>query len=105
LTQVDYNGQSETFDWVAVSIQEKDVIAVDVYPNPINYSSSLNMDFHNYSGQTHLLIFDFSGRKVYESEFFVENSSKQLFIELERGTYILQFINKQGQILKKLIVK
>lgn len=105
LAQYDYDGKSESFSWVAVHVENKEVASVQIYPNPLT-TNSLNLDFQNFEGQTMITIYDFSGRKIMERSLFIESASStiQLPIDLPNGTYNIQLINAQNVIVKKLIV-
>jgi hypothetical protein len=105
LTQVDYNGQSETFDWVAVHFEVKKEASVDVYPNPLT-NGSLNLNMHNITGNAQIIIYDFSGRVVYKEIKNIENDNQhlQLHLDLAKGAYNVQIVNEQQTVVKRLIV-
>jgi len=105
LTQVDYNGQSETFDWVAVNCEVENEASVNIYPNPLS-SGNLNMQFDNYQGQTEIVIFDLSGRKVYSNIKQIDSASQnfQLALNLPNGIYSIQIISGNKIQIKKLII-
>ena len=106
LTQVDYNGQSETFDWVAVNFEQKEAPSVMLYPNPVS-NQNLNINFHNFKGQTTLNIYDISGKLVYQEELNIADSdqSKAVQINLSQGIYNIQLINNDNVVIKRLLVK
>ncbi len=103
LTQVDYNGQSETFDWVAVNRAADDEPSIQMYPNPLT-GGMLNIDFNNIDENVQLSIYDFSGRLVYNRSVDAGQTNIQLAIDLAQGTYSIQIVGSQMLITKKLIV-
>jgi hypothetical protein len=105
LTQVDYDGQSETFDWVAVNREVENEASVNIYPNPLS-SGSLNIQFDNYHGQTEIVIFDLSGRRVYRDMKQIDSASQNflLALNLPKGMYSVQIISENKIQIKKLII-
>ena len=105
LTQVDYNGQSETFDWVAVKREVIDEVAFDIYPNPVS-SGNLNINFHNFSGKTEIKIYSLSGHEIYRNYFEISNNleTAHLYLDLQKGLYSIQVVNNSSTLIKKLIV-
>jgi hypothetical protein len=86
--QVDYNGQSESFNWVAVSIGMMNQVAVVVYPNPLS-SGPLSLDFENMAGKVNITIYDMAGRELYSRDYTIDksHSSISLHHNLTKGMY------------------
>jgi len=105
LTQVDFNGESETFDWVAVKFDADTELSMIIYPNPLS-SGNLNIDSKNIIGEIQIQIFDMSGREVFNLQQNVnsENHTISIPVNLSKGFYNLQLINQSGVITKQLIV-
>jgi hypothetical protein len=103
LTQVDYDGQSETFDWVAVNRIAEEEPSVQIFPNPLS-NGPLNLDFNNIEGNIQLSIFDFSGRLVYSQNMEIMNTNIKIPINLAKGSYSIHIISDHNQFTKKLIV-
>ena len=105
LTQVDYNGQSETFDWVAVSVKAKEIASMDIYPNPLT-GNALSIDMHNAMGKTQIVIYDLSGRELFNRFEQIDSDYKRIKISLDlpKGVYNVQLISQQSIIIKRLII-
>jgi hypothetical protein len=105
LTQVDFDGESKSYEWEMVSFVKKNQIEMFLYPNPIS-NNNLNIDAHNIFGQTQIRIFDNSNRLVFEKAVIInsENQTINLQIDFPKGIYFVQLINSEKLITKKLIV-
>jgi hypothetical protein len=106
LIQVDYDGQSETFDWVAVAFEDEEIQSMNIFPNPLS-GNMLNIETHNLVGNTRIVIYDLSGREVFNAieEISSENHSFHCSLDLPVGIYNIQLINNRGVIVKRLIIK
>ena len=105
LTQVDYDGKSVSYDWVAVNVNKKEP-QLSVYPNPISANTALNVNFDNMIGKTEVLIYSVDGKQVFITNQLIENSSQivKLNIDLPKGHYFMQIRNSDKAIVKKLVV-
>ncbi len=105
LIQVDYDGQMETFDWVAVSYKDSKMATMDIYPNPTS-DGVLNVSIHNVIGELQIVVYDISGREVYRKLELLETENQylQLLLDLPSGIYNIQLVNQSNIMMKKLIV-
>jgi hypothetical protein len=105
LTQVDYDGQSETFDWVAVNRIVEDEPSVQIFPNPLS-GNVLNIETYSFTGNTKILIYDLNGREVFKTIEYInsKNQSLRYSLNLPAGVYNIQLINNRGVVIKRLII-
>jgi len=105
LIQVDYDGNYEIFNWIAVTINDELKSDINIYPNPLS-NGQLNIQFNNNSGKTSIRIFDFSGRIVFNKtiEIIYNDQIINLNLELPKGSYFIHFINNKNNSIKKLII-
>jgi len=106
LIQVDYDGQFETFDWVAVNLTESLITSINIFPNPLS-DDLLNIQLRNIIGKTNLNIYDFSGRIVFIKTIVFESRDQliRLNLDLPKGSYYMHFIGSSSNIVKKLIIQ
>ena len=105
LTQVDFDGKTESFDWKMISFVEENQIEMLLYPNPIS-NGNLNIEIHNIVGKTQIRIFDNSSRIVYNKNMEVNAEMQKITmpISFPKGVYFVQLINSKKTITKKLLV-
>jgi hypothetical protein len=106
LVQVDYNGQSETFKWVAVTIDKTEDFSVNLYPNPSS-NGELHLELNNLSGQAIVEIFDMAGRIMFTRIY--SNGGEQRVIDLQpslaKGIYNIRITNNEQSVSKRLVVR
>jgi len=105
LTQVDFDGEKESFDWKMISFVEENQMEILLYPNPIS-NGNLNIEIHNIVGKTQIMIFDNSSRLVYNKNMIVNAEMQKINIPIDfpKGIYFVQLINSKKTITKKLSV-
>jgi hypothetical protein len=73
---------------------------ISIFPNPID-SGILNFKVNDNSTIHKVMIFDLSGRKIFEQV----NVVKQIDLtDLQKGNYVLQIVTNNGTLTKKIIV-
>lgn len=105
LRQVDYNGQSETFNAVAVRCNEGQP-SVSFYPNP--FTSGLSIDMVNIgSDKATLTVYDILGQKVLAKNLVSnELSNGTLILDLEplaKGLYTIEFRSDSYSKIAKIV--
>ncbi len=93
LTQVDFDGASETFDVIAVSCENKNP-EISCYPNP--FSDQLVVTLQNIGAeQGSLVLRDVTGRVIMQRELSTDDFSQQsvalTLSEIASGVYSLEF--------------
>jgi hypothetical protein len=83
-----------------VNIDEKIIESIQVYPNPV--TNNLKINNINNIDMVSVSIIDFTGHRVKE---FEPNCSDIDVSTLKPGIYFLKMTYKNGEILKKVIVK
>ncbi len=102
--------QSSNFD-TAISVNEicltvsnneieSQNLQVTIYPNPFN--NNLNIK-NNYEGQTEIILFDITGRKLYQNKF--TNSITINTEQIEKGIYVFELKNKVRGLINGKVVK
>ncbi len=88
-------GQSKPVNESAANDDSK---IIQFYPNPA--TTVINFDFqHDYNNSYSLLVFNFMGKKVFETKNALSRTS--LYLEsFYRGIYIFQLRDKNGAILE-----
>lgn len=104
LKQTDYDGQFEYFEPVAVTIKST-YDDVTVYPNPVSGNGYLTFSSLKDDEQT-LVIYDVSGRIVYQKQYAITTGNNKLTLEttnLTKGMYFIKMDNAEDGINLKFI--
>jgi hypothetical protein len=93
--------KTEDLSVTALGVSQTDLL---VYPNPTN--EMLNISFSDdYQGQVNLKLTDVSGREVWSSVIFKDNTTYQTTVNLSdmaSGTYILE-VNGKTKMVRKVV--
>ncbi len=105
LTQVDFNGEQEVFEWKAVNFSLILEPQLSVYPNP-SKGTNTNIKLSNMSGATQLDVLDMTGRIIYSQSLdLIETSNLiPLNLDLSAGIYSIRSVNNNSIITKQFIV-
>lgn len=105
LTQVDFDGKSETFSAVKVRFTDSPIAQMDIFPNPATNAAALAYPFEK--GETYqLLITDLSGKEIKSQSLAPTVAQSILELDLSdmpTGTYLVRLQSSQGTSVKKLI--
>ena len=87
-------------------IQRKDILRLNVYPNPLNGNTHAEVDITNISGlPTTISVYDINGRLISSSKFTDRQIHWNLdAAELSHGIYIIKAENQHFSDQKKLVV-
>lgn len=95
------------FNLVESQLNNSNIISqrekITLFSNPLN-ENQLNINLGNFNAPTTIRLINSNGQTLIEH---VANN-KQLFqldINLHSGIYLVQFINKQDTVVKKLVVE
>ncbi len=107
LRNVDYDGASETFDWVFVKRGFSEFKLAALYPNPAKNRAHLDIINPTDNG-IHIVIRDMVG-KVLLDKLYKSNGTMQSFdidlSDLSAGTYYLSIDNNKDRIIKLLVIE
>ncbi|MFK7953117.1 MAG: T9SS type A sorting domain-containing protein, partial [Ekhidna sp.] len=96
LLQIDFDGKSELSSTIMIVNNNRAEFAI--YPNP--FTNEINIDFSSSNFQ--LLVYNLSGRKVFEK--VVSTKEASLLLEkLSVGTYQIQAFNEHFHHSQKLV--
>lgn len=101
LKQTDYDGKYSYSSIESVVIKER-FEGFSVFPNPVTGNGYLTFDSSVEDVKT-IVIYDISGRLVYEQLFNIEKGNNKLTLEtqnLTQGMYFIKMINEDGVNLK-----
>ena len=106
LTQVDFDGQQEVFEWKSVNFNSNNEASLNVYPNPSN-TGTATISLTNMNGATDLEVLDIAGRIVYRKslDLLETNTNIPLNLNLGAGVYIVRIVNNQSTLTQRLIVE
>jgi len=106
LTQVDFDGNREVFDWKSVNFEKTDKPDLSIYPNPSIHGNT-NIILKNIEGNTELQIVDIAGRIVFSKslELIDVNNSLPFNFNLGTGLYFVRIQNNNNTLTQRLIVK
>lgn len=76
---------------------------ITIYPNPLN-GKQLNINLGDLAGTTTIKVIDLNGRTLIENV-TVNKQITKLDVKLQSGIYLVQLANKQGTIVKQLVVE
>ncbi len=106
LTQVDYDGQQEVFDWKSVNFDNTKEPKLSVYPNP-SKAGKATIKLSNIKGLTQIEVLDIAGRLVYNKSFELTETNNQirLNLNLKSGVYFIRTSNNNSTLTQRLIVE
>lgn len=103
LSQIDYDGTSETFNPISI-IYDKPII-LSINPNPVEEVLHLYLD-EKLRGTTHLTIFNTKGQRVYKKSFIGDYEIINLNVEgFKKGYYLLEIDHDQRKGNLKFLKK
>lgn len=100
LTQTDYDGQSETFDAVSVSMLSEDMISVG--PNPA--TDYLNISISGDAGSADILIYNVIGEQVKSISMF-GNTQNINVSDLAKGTYMVIIAADNDRVSTRIVIQ
>ena len=106
LTQVDFNGNQENFEWKSIRFGRTLEPTLSIYPNP-STNGELSIYLENIMGNTELKIQDILGRILYRKVMNIEESNSKIALDLNlsSGIYFIQIMNKEKAYTQRLIIK
>ena len=106
LTQVDYDGQQEVFDWKSVTFEENKEAKLSVYPNP-SKAGKITIRMENIKGTTQVDVLDIAGRIIFHKtiELMEANNQIHLNLNLSAGVYFIRSTNNNNTLTQRLIVE
>lgn len=102
LKQVDFNGDSETFNTISIAQNESELIVQPPYPNPITENTLYLPIILKHNEELTFSIYDTSGRKTIIQSRQLERGFQQLeldFTNVQSGIYQLQIVNNQNVVI------
>lgn len=112
LIQVDFDGTRTIYGPILAELNQESQVDIHVYPNPTNYSSSINVTYSGFEPGTEVLMVleDILGKIVYSKvEVSQDNGSNVHVIDLNKnipsGIYKLIGLSGQTELSKTVIVR
>ncbi|MFH0866785.1 MAG: T9SS type A sorting domain-containing protein [Bacteroidota bacterium] len=106
LKQTDFDGKSETFAPVAVTIKKQEEFTYTIYPNPA--SKVLNLVYENANENTSFEISDLLGNKICSQTLEKSNQSKKITLNVsdyEKGIYFIKVTSSGIISVKKIVIQ
>jgi hypothetical protein len=107
LTQVDYDGESETFTPVSVVNPTATMDNISIYPNPASHSFAVVLQAKNSETVT-INIIDLTGKLIRQEQHELVRGENGLIFkvenELSRGTYIIQVDSQFSRFAPQRVV-
>jgi hypothetical protein len=104
---VDYDGASESFDWVFVKRGSTEFKLVNLYPNPA--TNTAHIEIVNPTGHTiHIELRDMVGKLIFSKDYEAKDGLQTIDLDLSTtsaGTYSLSIDNSIDRIIKMLIIR
>lgn len=102
LTQVDFDGKSETFEVVLTFFESE--YEVVVFPNPVNETITIQFGAQFSRTTTDLILSSLSGKIIWSQQVFLVGSRLEVYIDsLGPGTYFLELKNSKSTHRSKVI--
>ncbi|AZQ61185.1 T9SS type A sorting domain-containing protein [Flammeovirga pectinis] len=109
LTQVDFDGKSETFATKSIQfgVVNQNLISVNCYPNPIQQEGIINISFQQKSeNDIHLALININGVLIQKERFSPSSSTiKWKLNSTQKGIYFLKIQVGTTQIIKKISIQ
>jgi hypothetical protein len=107
IRNVDYDGASESFDWVFVKRGSTEFKLVNLYPNPA--TNTAHIEIVNPTGHTiHIELRDMVGKLIFSKDYEAKDGLQTIDLDLSTtsaGTYSLSIDNSIDRIIKMLIIR
>lgn len=88
----------------AVGDLDKDLVSLDIFPNPNDGHFNIKINGSNENGQ--LILTDMTGRKVYEKVIFKEDNLIEMNQKnLSQGVYFLSFVTDGLRTVRKVVIE
>jgi len=95
---------SEAYPWGVVGVQEDDMFAFMVHPNPSNGIVNVSGEFTKYD-EFEIIIFDLLGNQVYNKVYNTIAQTVSLDLDyLARGSYMLYVNSNEGVLGKRKVI-
>jgi hypothetical protein len=102
LKQVDFNGDSETFNIISIAANEGDLIVQPPYPNPL-IDNTLYLPINlKYDEELTITVYDNTGRQIMVQTRYLQRGFQQLelnFTDVQNGIYQLHISNNQDVVI------
>ena len=112
LTQVDFDGEQETFNIIPVENAIKGEGIMNIYPNPVNKGECISLSFeslHRNKQEILVVLRDIRGNEAYSIIEFVDCEDGLVVIDiphhLTSGTYLVVATSENLLYSKKIIIK
>jgi hypothetical protein len=112
LTQVDFDGEQETFNIIPVENAIKGEGIMNIYPNPVNKGECISLSFeslHRDKQEILVVLRDIRGNEAYSIIKFVDCEDGLVVIDiphhLTSGTYLVVATSENLLYSKKIIIK
>jgi len=99
LRQVDFNGESESFDIISVSCDDKKSKELSVYPNPNNGVFKVE----GFGESAQLIVYDGMGKLVLQKE--IQSNTTEIDLSLkEPGVYLLKVYTQDHSWISRVVI-
>jgi hypothetical protein len=112
LTQVDFDGEQETFNIIPVDNNIKGEGIMNIYPNPVNKGECISLSFeslHRYQQTILVVLRDIRGNEAYSIIEFVDCEDGLVVMDIPKhlasGTYLVVATSENLLYSKKIIIK
>lgn len=112
LTQVDFDGEQETFNIIPVENAKKGEGIMNIYPNPVNKGDCISLSFeslHRDKQEILVVLRDIRGNEAYSIIQFIDCEDGLVVIDIPRhlasGTYLVVATSENLLYSKKIIIR
>ena len=112
LTQVDFDGEQETFNIIPVENTIKGEGIMNIYPNPVNKGECISLSFeslHRNKQEILVVLRDIRGNEAYSIIEFIDCEDGLVVIDIPRhlasGTYLVVATSENLLYSKKIIIR
>ena len=111
LTQVDFNGDRETFNIVPIeNLGPEEEGKMSIFPNPVRSGQPINVEFSNLEGEEVLLVIrDLAGRQYHAKMLVIARDQEIIAIDelhnIPPGTYLIVASSNNALYSKKVVVQ
>ena len=112
LTQVDFDGEQETFNIIPVENDIKGEGIMNIYPNPVNKGECISLSFeslHRNKQEILVVLRDIRGNEAYSIIEFIDCEDGLVVIDIPRhlasGTYLVVATSENLLYSKKIIIR
>ena len=104
---MDYDGATESFEWVYVKRGVSEFKLINMYPNPVQNTAHIEL-VNPTANAVRIEIRDMVGKVILSKEYKAQDGLQKIDLDLSSisaGTYYISFDNMDDHLMKLIIIR